>query len=161
MQLSAARQLGVVRDYNGLIEICRSRAEELQLTREAIDQLAGFTSGHASKLLTPQPMKVMANETLASLIPALGLELIVVEDPQSVEEIKKRGFKRNALRAKHAGTVHIRLSERHMRKIRRLGGQNSRKHMTKAKARQLARKAAAARWSAAKAMAKLKGNAGL
>jgi len=45
-----------------------------------------------------------------------------------------------------AGSVHLMLTDRFMRKIRKKGGENSRKYLGKRLVKQLARRAAAARW---------------
>jgi hypothetical protein len=48
-----------------------------------------------------------------------------------------------------AGSVQVVLTGRFMQKIRKKGGENSRKYMSKRLATQLARRAAAVRWKGA------------
>jgi hypothetical protein len=50
--LNTGRRLGVVHDYDGLCDILRKRADALNVSRQTIDEVAGLTSGHSSKLLS-------------------------------------------------------------------------------------------------------------
>jgi predicted phosphoribosyltransferase len=53
----AENQLGVVRSDQDLHQALRDRANQLNIARETIDEIAGLTPGHASKLLAPQQIK--------------------------------------------------------------------------------------------------------
>jgi hypothetical protein len=44
--------LAEIVDYNGLIEAIRARADELNLSRETIDDIAGLAPRYANKLLS-------------------------------------------------------------------------------------------------------------
>jgi hypothetical protein len=48
--------LGEVWSYEDLHRIMRARANDLNLSREAIDAIAGLQSGYAAKLLSPRPI---------------------------------------------------------------------------------------------------------
>jgi hypothetical protein len=71
--------------YEGLVETCRQRADELALSRAEIDRLAGLPAGWAGKVLgkgtleTRKP-KRMWPSSLEAILRALGLQIIVVED---------------------------------------------------------------------------------
>ena len=64
------------RDYNSLQTILRQRADKLDVSRLALDEAAGLTEGHASKLLASSQIKGLNR----CLLGALGLVLIVATD---------------------------------------------------------------------------------
>ena len=84
------RQLGICQDYDGLHRILRDRAEELNVSRTTLDEAAGFTSGHASKLLAPRPLKKLGATTLGLMLQVMGLKLVVVEDPEQLQRISAK-----------------------------------------------------------------------
>jgi hypothetical protein len=90
--------------------------------------------------------------SMQPVLSILGVRLQMIEDPNTLARYGDRLPKRQESRV-HAATVHFALSGRHMRKIRRKGGQNSRKYVSARRARALARKAARARWAKAAARA--------
>jgi hypothetical protein len=70
----------IVSDYHGLIEICRQRAAELELSRTGIDALSGLTTGHAGKLLSKKLKKGMGPVSLGLMLETLGLKMLIIED---------------------------------------------------------------------------------
>jgi hypothetical protein len=70
----------IVNDYEGLIEVCRQRAAELELSREGIDLLSGCAPGLAGKILGHRQAKKLGPTTLKPILQALGLRLLVIED---------------------------------------------------------------------------------
>jgi hypothetical protein len=78
--------LATVRDYDELIAAIRTRRDELQVTHETI----GIPSGYASKLLTDPPIKRMGMISLGPMLGALGLMLVVVEDPAALSRVRGR-----------------------------------------------------------------------
>jgi hypothetical protein len=82
----------------------------------------------------------------------LGVRCLIVEDKAAVERLRSQTTARQAQYARpgmRAGSVQVLLTDRFMQKIRKKGGQNSRKYLGKRLVKQLARKAAAARWQKA------------
>jgi hypothetical protein len=74
----------LISDYGGLLEAFRERAKELEISREGIDQVAGWADGYAGKLLggaAAKRRKIIGPLSLELLLAALGLKLILVEDP--------------------------------------------------------------------------------
>jgi hypothetical protein len=73
----------IVSDYRGVVEICQQRAIELEISRLAIDRLAGFTEGYSAKILgsgdgkRPKRMWPIA---LESIFGVLGLKILLIED---------------------------------------------------------------------------------
>jgi hypothetical protein len=46
-----ARQLAEASDYDGLVAAIRMRVEELQISRETINEVAGLPAGYSGKIL--------------------------------------------------------------------------------------------------------------
>jgi hypothetical protein len=146
------RQLATVRDYAQLHAALRNRADELGITRTAIDD-TGFTAGHASKLLAPQPLKRLGATTLGLMLRALGCLLVVAEDPISLARITAEIPKRNrpapvlaVTRVRHKDGKHVLISKRFLRRIARAGGKARAQNLTPAQRSRIAREAAQARW---------------
>lgn len=83
-----------IRSMPELIQALRDRARELELTHETIDSVAGLQSGYASKLLAPKPIKNLGPMSFESLLGALGVAVVVIEDPEQVARISKQWTKR-------------------------------------------------------------------
>ena len=85
-----SRVLAEATDYASLLDAFRARAAELGITRLENDQIGGLTSGHASKLLAPTPIKNVGSVSLGPLLGALALKLVVVEDEAMLARITGR-----------------------------------------------------------------------
>jgi hypothetical protein len=125
------RQLAVVRSYDDLHRALRLRKEALEITMNCLDEAAGFTAGHASKLLAPKPLKNMGPLTLGLMLQALGVQLIMVEDAEALERIRPKLTKSrlppamrsvSRTRGRHSKKPNL-ISKRFMRKIGRKGGE--------------------------------------
>jgi hypothetical protein len=157
----AERELAVVdyqSGYTGLIHAMRERAQErrIALTGESAAEVSGLPSMYLAKLLSPSPMPVrrFGAISLGPLLAVLGLKLVVTTDENAVRLFGSKLEKREEScvhHGMHADSVHIVLSHRFMRKIRRKAGLNSRKNLGKRLRRALARKAANARWEKVRA----------
>jgi hypothetical protein len=73
-----------------ILEVCRARRDELNLSHETIDALAGFPAGYTSKLLAPVPIRGVSHMSLGGLLGALALGLVVVEDSVQREKVEDR-----------------------------------------------------------------------
>src|SRR4249919_1739517 len=82
------RQLAVVRDYQSLQTALRDRAEQLSVSRESIDHVAGFHAGYTAKLLVG--MRRVSHETLGPLLTTLGAVLVLVEDGDALNRFTSR-----------------------------------------------------------------------
>src|SRR5262245_3168756 len=51
----AAMQLGTVRSYADLVEVLRARIDQLDISLETLDEIAGWADRYASKVLTVTP----------------------------------------------------------------------------------------------------------
>lgn len=145
--------LGTVERYSDIHRIMRERAVAIGISREVLDAISGVREGYSSKLLAPRPMRMLGDMSLAAVLPALGLSLVMIENEQALDKtLNHSDFKkRDEAAAMHAVAVHYELSRRFLRRIARLGGQNSRKNLDPEKRTELARRAANARWHPARA----------
>ena len=144
------RQLGICQDYDGLHRILRDRAEELNVSRTTLDEAAGFTPGHASKLLAPRPLKKLGAVTLGLMLQVMGLKLVVVEDVEALERISAKLIPRevpaNVLSLSWGRAKHLLVSKRWVKKNGRKGGKQRAKNLWPRQRSAIARKAAKARW---------------
>jgi hypothetical protein len=76
----------LITDYRTLVETCRARADELELSRLEIDRLGGLPVGYAGKLLGKdggapgRKHKKMWPVALESMLGVLGLKILLIED---------------------------------------------------------------------------------
>jgi hypothetical protein len=136
---------------DALHDALRARAEVVNVSRLELDRHAGFTGGYAAKVLSPNPAKRLSVESACALAAALGLDVVLIENAEGLARVTSRSPPREASRAKHAGTVQMIFSMKHIRQIARKGGQNSRAYLPRREATRLAKKAARARWDKVKA----------
>ncbi len=78
-----------IRSMPELIAALRARRDALNISHETIDSIAGLQSGYTSKLLAPKPIKNLGPMSFGSLLGALGLAVVVVEDPSQVVRVSK------------------------------------------------------------------------
>jgi hypothetical protein len=142
--MSDLRIIAEFNDYSGLVAAIRARIEELNVPIGTLDEIAGLPTRYVSKILGPGHVRRFSMQSLTPLLWTLGIKLLVVEDGSTVSYSTKLIRRRGPM---HAGTVHILLSRKTMRRNQRIGGLNSRKYIGKRKVKQLARKAAFARWN--------------
>lgn len=60
----------------------RERADALGISREVLDDRSGLQSGYSAKILSSPPSKDMGNLSFWTLLGALGLAIVLVEDKQ-------------------------------------------------------------------------------
>ena len=76
----------LITDYRTLVETCRARADELELSRLEIDRLGGLPTGYAGKLLGKdggdpgRKNKKIWPIALESILGVLGLKILLIED---------------------------------------------------------------------------------
>jgi hypothetical protein len=93
-----------VRDWTQLHEGLRARAEQMAMSREALDVLTGVPDGYSAKLLGPRPIRHIGIKTAAPILRAIGLKILLVEDVEAMHALQHR----RAPRAERA----VRLSNR-------------------------------------------------
>ena len=117
------RQIGSAVDYQGLLELFRLRANELNVSRDVLDEVSGLGARYVSKLLGPRPVRRVGMATLGPLLGALGVRLMLVEDADAMRRFGSRnGFGKRNETVVRGGTVTIEFSRRYMQKIGRRGG---------------------------------------
>jgi hypothetical protein len=145
------RQLGTCNDYAGLHRLLRERAESLNISRNTLDEAAGFTPGHASKLLAPRPIKNLGPVTLGLMLQGLGVQLLLVEDPDALKRISSQLTPREVsvpvLSLSWGRAKHLLVSKRWVKKNGRKGGKQRAKNLSPRQRSAIARKAAKARWT--------------
>jgi hypothetical protein len=80
-----------------LVAAVRDRRDELNISHESIDHLAGIASGHFSKLVCDPPIKGFGAMSLDAVLHALALRMVVVrieEDPEQRARMEGRWTKR-------------------------------------------------------------------
>jgi hypothetical protein len=80
----------LIRSIDDLVAALRARRDELNVSHELLDDLAGYQSGYTSKLLAPDPMKGLGPMSLPALLGALGAALVLVEDSAQAERVRDR-----------------------------------------------------------------------
>ena len=83
----------LISDYGTLLEAFRERAKELEISREGIDEIAGWADGYASKLLggaAAKRRKIIGPLSLGLMLGTLGLKMILIEDPEATARTLKR-----------------------------------------------------------------------
>jgi hypothetical protein len=144
------RVIGEFSNYDEMIAALRVRAAELNLSGHSIDSLSGLPDRYAQKLLGPNAVRRLGMTSLGPMYGALGVSALLIENKAAAARIRSQTTPRNNSYVRdgmRAGSVHLMLTDRFMRKIRKKGGENSRKYLGKRLVKQLARKAAAARWA--------------
>ena len=72
--------LAEIIDYDGLVVALRARADQLEVSRETISDLAGLPDRYASKLLSLRHVRRIGLESLGPLLDTLGVRLVLIED---------------------------------------------------------------------------------
>jgi hypothetical protein len=91
---AAPRALARIEHSEALLAALRRRLDELQLTHEIIDHLTGFQNGYSSKLLADPPQRRLGHFSLFVLLQTLGLDMVLVENPQALEGLKNPALRR-------------------------------------------------------------------
>jgi hypothetical protein len=91
---SAQNALAVIHDYDELRIALRARAEALDISRIEIDRIAGTANGYAGAVLSDTARKRIGPARLGPMLAALGLALVVVEDPAMMAKYTVRAEKR-------------------------------------------------------------------
>jgi hypothetical protein len=143
--MAKLRVLADVGSYEALLAALRQRVSELQIHGERFDAFCGLPEGYLSKLIGVKPVRRIGMQSFAPLMAGLGLRLLVIEDQEATARLKNKLPPRNESYVRSVA-VHGHLTTRFLQKIGRKGGENSRVNLGKRLRKQLARKAALARW---------------
>jgi hypothetical protein len=95
--------LAEITDYDSLIQALRARANELSISRETIDNLAGLPDRYANKVLSTGGRKRIGMQSLGLLLGALGLKLIAVPDEEALARNRSRMVPRQEFQVRNRG----------------------------------------------------------
>ena len=74
-------------DYKTLVEICRHRAAELEMSRAELDRTSGVPDGYSGKVLGKKAVRKLGVWSLELMLGALGLKLVVIEDEAATSRV--------------------------------------------------------------------------
>jgi hypothetical protein len=94
------RQLGVIHGYDDLRRVLRQRCDEFNVSFQTVDEVAGLSDRHTSKILSPHPSRYFGVVSLTAMLGALGIALIAVEDEEAVARVRPRLVRRSPAGAK-------------------------------------------------------------
>ena len=133
-------------EYSDFMQALRTRVNELQIQGDSFCEFAGLARGYLSKLLTIRSVRRVGMQSMGPLLSAMGVKLQMVEDPAGTARLRRlRPRNLSYVRAMPADACIV-LTPRMLQRIRRLGGQARMAQLTAKQRRELARKAAIARW---------------
>lgn len=142
-------RIAVVASYDELIDAIRTRKAELGLSDATVDSISGLAAGHTGKLLGPAQVKTLGKVSMGLLLQALGLVLVVVEDPAQTEKMRAQYAQREGHQVRegnNASPVSKRLISRVFGPFARQGGIARMRKLSAKERSDLARKAARKRW---------------
>jgi hypothetical protein len=84
----------MIRGMPDLLDALRERRDEVGITFETMDHVAGFPAGYSAKLLAPVAIKNLGWMSLGAALGSLGIALIVVEDEEQIRRVAKRWVQR-------------------------------------------------------------------
>jgi hypothetical protein len=87
--------IAVCTDYESLLVALRARAEALNVSRATLDDVSGLASGYTAKLLAQPPIKSLGAVSLGPMLGALGIAIVLVEDPDAMRRVASRMVGRN------------------------------------------------------------------
>jgi hypothetical protein len=97
-----------IRTYADLVQALRQRCNEIEISRESLDALAGFPDRYAAKLLSLRHVRRFGLESLGPMLSALGLRLAVVIDDAAIERNRGCYAKRDDAHFRSATARHSR-----------------------------------------------------
>jgi hypothetical protein len=88
----------IVSSIPELLQTIRQRRDELSITNATIDDIAGLTDRHTSKILAAHfPSRNLGRISFPAVLGALGLgigAIVLLEDPEQVAAVSKRWARR-------------------------------------------------------------------
>jgi hypothetical protein len=163
------RLLGdAIADYAGLRDGLRARAREIGISRRSLDYVGRLSEGHASGLLAVNSNRALGIVSLGKILKALGVRLLLVEDPETTARTVRLMGKRRSEPQAVEGERHWRSKRKppaepmragahpkgnskgtrpvSMSEFGQRGARARNDSMTKAERSAAARRAASARW---------------
>jgi hypothetical protein len=88
------RPLAIVKEYDDLLDAARARKAQLGITFATLDDVSVVQPGYSAKLLGPVPTKNFGPMSFSAIMGALGVKLVMVEDPVALAQVRGRLVKR-------------------------------------------------------------------
>jgi hypothetical protein len=133
-------------EYSDFMQALRARVNELQIQGDSFCEFAGLARGYLSKLLTIRSVRRVGLQSMGPLLSAMGVKLQMVEDPAGTARLRRLPPRNPSYVRTMPADACMVLTPRMLQRIRRLGGQARMAQLTPKERRELARKAALARW---------------
>ena len=146
--------VGEAKHYAAVLEVIRERIITLDYNYEDVDAKAGIPLRYTNKCLCVPPMKFYSGLSLFSVLGALGLRMVFVEEPEfDRTKISQRRIKLQ--RQYMRGQARMRqVDVEFMRRAARKGANKTNAKLSPAQRSRNAKKAALIRWSDVKEAAK-------
>jgi hypothetical protein len=97
MQNDAARPLSsLLSSADDVLDAVRARKDDLALSNQALEHIAGYAEGTVNKYIGPSREKSPTLPMLYLLLQAMGLGLVLVEDAEAAKRMSHRWTKRSA-----------------------------------------------------------------
>jgi hypothetical protein len=84
----------MIRSMPDLLAALRTRRDELQITHETIDDVAGWPSGYCGKLLAENPIKNLGWVSFGLALDSMGVALVMIENVEQRKLVEKRWVRR-------------------------------------------------------------------
>lgn len=120
--MSDAHVIAEVVDFVTLQLGLQKGREYRGISLERMDEIAGTPARYFSKVLAPGKLRRVTMDSLTLALAALGLKMLIVEDPEQFARVQTRHEQRNGTVVRN-GTIHRVLSRRFMKKIAVKGGE--------------------------------------
>ena len=92
--MDAPQAIATIHSYDDLIAVARARMDALEITFATLDSISGVQEGYSAKLLGPGHCKTLGPVSFCSIMAALGMKLLAVEDPEAMARVRQRLVKR-------------------------------------------------------------------
>ena len=143
---ASPRIVGEFVEYSDFVQAIRDRVAELGIHGTRFDSLAGWPEGYLSKLTCERPVRRIGISSMGPLLSAMGVKLVMVEDPAGTARLRRLPPRNLSFVRVMPAAASILFTARQLKRIRRLGGHARMAQLTAKERRELARKAALARW---------------
>jgi hypothetical protein len=141
---NGANVLGSARHYGEVLDVLRERVTALHTSYETVDVRAGLPVGYVGKCLCVPPVKFFSAMSLFSVLGALGLTALFLEEPGYQKIVSARPTKQTYIR----GAARIKqIDLEYLRRLSSKGGVARAKKLTRKRRQQIARKAIRTRWA--------------
>jgi hypothetical protein len=92
--ITALPDVQIIRGMPDLLDALRARRDEVGITLETLDAVAGFPSGYSAKLLAPVAIKNLGWMSLGAALDSLGVALVMVENVEQKKLVESRWKRR-------------------------------------------------------------------